>query len=172
MIYIHGFNSGPNTSTAKLLGPNTKCASYKSDKSFFENFESLKKQINSEEILVGTSLGGFYAAMLGIKSILVNPCTFPEKVLVPGYYSNYNNVLEKKFYLSQEVINTYKGTIFPAGVPRLIIIGLNDTLIDPQENIDFWSKRGRVITGNFGHRIKSFEPFKDEMEKFKWYEIF
>ena len=89
ILYIHGFASSPNSRTVRLLELalseyNIIAPEVSSDVQDSINY--INKVINNKEIdlIIGTSLGGFYALScnnIGIPVVVVNPAVNPTQDL-------------------------------------------------------------------------------------------
>ena len=118
LLYIHGIGSGENSRTAQILRENLK--------DFFEIF-SPEIPINPNDaltfiwnlcskenfdIIIGTSLGGFYAMQIGGPfKIIINPAMFPSKDIIKAIgYGEHEFLLERKnkektYIVDDEFIN-------------------------------------------------------------------
>lgn len=119
ILYIHGFGSTGNSFKSEILEknfPNEKVIYPNLEHRPKKDIETLSKIIEkykSEKILlVGTSLGAYYAYLLGrkysVSCALVNPSLEPYETLVKwiGEVKNYNT--DKYFTWSTECINELK----------------------------------------------------------------
>lgn len=96
-IYFHGFNSAPNPESSKIkelekLGA-VEFIRYNSFDSYDAIFESIESQLDQliesdkslDFLLIGTSLGGFWAATMsahtGLAAVLINPSINPANSL-------------------------------------------------------------------------------------------
>ena len=86
LLYLHGFNSSPDSAKAKIFQSFVKKKKSKSllvpdlpisPKETILLLEEIIKAHKKEVSLIGSSLGGFYAAYLAekykLKSVLINP---------------------------------------------------------------------------------------------------
>ncbi len=166
LIYIHGFNSGPSSSSGRKLRetfpdmPVTVLA-YDSALDFpaiFAQLKSAAQKLTAQgpTAMLGSSLGGYYAAQLasdlGLPCVLVNPCNNPPQALKEFVGKNVSFEDEHAWNFTKK-----------APVPRLVIIGRNDILLDPLENAAFWKDYARVAMSDDEHSIASFEPLKQQM---------
>lgn len=186
-FYIHGFNSGKNSSSGKAFKKILRetdplyCLEYDSSSLFKDNLKSLKSQIlslydNDDFILIGTSLGGFYAERLGLElggaihdhigNILINPCNNPKEQLKKFIGKNVSFETGEEWELTEEILNSYdyEDTRFNR-IDRIIVIGTRDTVIDPKSNEDYWDGYG-LVSLIFGgeHQIKDFSFLKYDVE--------
>lgn len=117
-IYLHGFNSAYDPEAQKVrelttIGEVTGIT-YNTFATFQEIFEEISSQVPDRDdiVFVGTSLGGFWAAMMarhfGTPSVIINPCYDPHSML-----RKYVGTLQTNYYtaetnvLTDEVVDTY-----------------------------------------------------------------
>ncbi len=179
LIYIHGFNSGPSSSSGRKLRetfpdmPVTVLA-YDSALDFPAIFAQLKSAAQKlaaqgPTAMLGSSLGGYYAAQLasdlGLPCVLVNPCNNPPQALKEFVGKNVSFEDEHAWIFTKKALESYEPLEATklAPVPRLVIIGRNDILLDPLENAAFWKDYARVAMTDDEHSIASFEPLKQQM---------
>ena len=120
VIYFHGFASGPNTKKVSLLkesGFNVVAPRIDIDPRIAEKYlvdfimDTILDNENERIILVGTSLGGFWAARMNtyfdIETVLINPALTPEKSLKRflGAYTDYDTRETK--VLTSETVSKY-----------------------------------------------------------------
>lgn len=187
IFHVHGFNSGPDSSTGKLIKrefpeANVKSLGYDSSKRFEENFASLISQIGEideeTDIIIGNSLGGYYAAGLSAHficyGVLINPCIYPHKYLSKWIGENVSMEDGHKWVLTQEIVNSYKiiNEIMGQQIPRLVLIGKNDEVLDPQENLIFWKGKAQTIVTNDNHKFKTLLPYKRQIEEIPYFPPF
>lgn len=159
VIYVHGYGSTGNTDTAKnlratLLGefdvisPTYDCSDPLAARDQLTALVDSMKQDNP--IIVGTSLGGFFANLVSrlcdIPVIAVNPSTLPS-----GSLSKYGeNAVALAGYQQLEEQERSQGT----SPRRIVVLGKRDDVVNPHTN-------GATLTGNtetvwldMGHRIE------------------
>lgn len=177
--YIHGFNSGPKTSTLdalkSALGVEVFGLSYKSQFTYYQNIEKLSKQIidlREPCILIGTSLGGFYASRLLINytvagAVMFNPCNFPAEELQQFIGLNTNFSTGEQYELTDCVVDTYSmATEFDLRFvmkPKLVYLANNDELINNTKSESYWNDYAHIEWFEGNHRVTDFSPFKDEI---------
>ena len=167
IIYLHGFNSDGNGSTAMQLKQHYKeniiCPSYD-----YINVDNGYKQLNSiigplsknnDLILCGTSLGGwwtnYFSEKYNIKCILVNPALNPSESLKKfiGITKNFSSGKESPFTLENvKEYAKYKTTESP-NVYKTIFLGAKDTLIDPKITAEYFKNRNVIIDQDEEHRL-------------------
>lgn len=120
-IYIHGFNSGPESRSGKaledLLGQSVTCVKNDYSKTYTDCMTKLRKQIESENYgceplcLMGTSLGGFYALQARIPNVVKvcawNPVIFPALQLAQFVGENIRFTDNQKWTFSRAAQLSY-----------------------------------------------------------------
>lgn len=153
IIYFHGLGSSPESSKVRVLRdrfenvyapsiPVNAGEAVDSLVEFCRNaiLESVEKG-DTKVIFVGTSLGGFWAAMLGdwfdAKQVLINPAMDPveslDKYVGPGYcdWSEQTVVLRP---MTEEIIDSYKRfSTVGALANRHFFIAKNDPVVKPYD---------------------------------------
>lgn len=130
VIYIHGFNSSVNSDTLKLIQqefPSAFGLTYDHcdpENSIKMMVKNLREYSSDNLIIIGSSLGGWYAENLTphiiADFILYNPCTQPDKAL-------------SKFGISQDILLQYKYLTSSKlkQASRNVIISIDDEIINP-----------------------------------------
>jgi predicted esterase YcpF (UPF0227 family) len=117
-------------------------------------------QRETEIILVGTSLGGFWANFFAqkykLKCVLINPSVHPWSSLKKyiGLNINFNSGKEK--VLTSEHVKaykTYESEILP-GVLRYVVLAIEDKQLDYRVAEHLFKASSRIILINGGHRIQ------------------
>lgn len=185
IFYIHGFASGKNSSTGNWIQnnfDNVHLLEYNSAGIYQDNLNSLIKQIknfvNSKEdriLLIGSSLGGFYAAdivgriPIRTKCILINPGINPQESLKQFIGENTNFSTNEKFILTQEVTNSYPPSINKAkftGIDAYVLLGKNDEVLDYRVAENFFKDRSIIEYLNCGHRLNNYNRLKEIISEF------
>lgn len=176
-LYIHGFNSGPSTSSGKKLrecfdGIPVDVLSYDyslESGEIYANLLDMAQKASGVSLIVGGSLGGYYAARLAsdleMPCVLVNPCNNPAKSLAPFVGENISFEDNHAWEFTPGALKSYQplDAARLARVPRLVIIGRNDSLLDPVENAAFWRDHAEVVLTEDEHSIAGFEPFRQKI---------
>lgn len=147
ILYLHGFNSAFDRENEKIAAlaqvDEVMELSYDSYGKFGDVLEFLTGKVTGTTDLkiVGTSLGGFFAAhlgrTLGVGSVIINPCFDPYAMLedyVGKSFVNYKTGEERT--LTPEVGHSYQGRSiegldFPR--PPLVLLDAADELLDSAE---------------------------------------
>ncbi len=187
ILYIHGFNSAGYgekiNHLKKAFGDENVISptlSYDPEKAM-KQLEFLTDAIKDKDdlIIVGTSLGGFYAAYLAYKykvlAVLINPSIDPYTSLSSqvGHQKNYKSDEEyeftkqhleslKKYYVPEEKLKEIKDLIF-------VYLDEEDELLDSKKTKDYYEKHGIYVKmypgGNhrFTHMPELIEDLKQKI---------
>lgn len=173
--YIHGFNSGSNSSSIErlrlALEEEVVALSYDSGISFEENIKSLIEQIDaaSEEdsCIIGTSLGGFYAdkvaSHFGFPCVLFNPVCKPCEELRQFLGENVNFSTHERYSLTEEILSSYEGRDFvdDCGIQRTVFVSTRDEILlnNDTKVSSLYGGLAEIIVIDCPHRIEDFSPF-------------
>ncbi len=173
IAYIHGFNSSPDSNTFKLLRqffPDAQALDYPSSGLFPENLARLQKQARALSIpsgtsliLVGSSLGGFYAsqlsALLGCNCALFNPSVWPAQSLRQFVGPNTYFYGGQHWEFTETMCDSYGifSDVRTAPVKRFLVLGLADTLLNPEEARAYWKNHAAIHETNDGHSLAALD---------------
>jgi len=178
ILYIHGFKSTGNARKAQILRKKfDNVFSYTMPISPYEAIEFLEKNIKKDKIdlIIGSSLGGFYAYVMfkkfGIKTILINPSLKPYETLKNQtgthqrfvtndtfeWTESYNNELEQ---IAKEIEN------IPINENLLnFFIATDDELLEHSEIPVKFNKSNIIYYDNVGHQFTSFLKTINEIKQ-------
>lgn len=127
-------------------------------------------------ILMGSSMGGFYAQFLAAALdvvdgvIMINPALQPQLTLKPYIGTNINMVTGEPFELSRQDFDDlaeYDLGPVPAVKPVLVLLDEGDEVIDYRVAAEFYRNRAEVLIYPGGsHRFEHIEQAIEEIEKF------
>lgn len=188
IIYFHGFSSGKNSQKA------TTIKNYFEDYSIYvpaypshqprQSIEYLQDYLQSHSsdryqgrvMLMGSSLGGFYAQYLAKQFqkvaavVLINPCLQPQVTLASQIGEQMNIVTGETFNFTQEDYTAFdQYDIKPEDVfsPTLVLLDEGDELIDYQVAASKYREKGKVISYPGGdHWFRHLDQALPEIEAF------
>ena len=176
--YIHGFNSGKNSSTGQRLRDALKeeviSLSYDSSKKFEENYISLLEQISERDdfCVIGTSLGAFYANLVasfyGMPCVMFNPVVDASVELFQFLGENENFDSGERYIFSEETLSSYENAnIEVKSIPRTIFVSSEDEVLrdNVQKVMDKYSSYSDIYITGGGHRIVDFTPFVEKIKE-------
>lgn len=130
----------------------------------FDKFAARLK-LHPEAMVVGTSLGGFYAAWLGAEFgrpfIAINPAIAPSKTL-HAYVGHGVNHVGERFELTQDCVKAYEALSFRLDGQGTIVLDMGDEVLDAQATLDF--VRGRLPVVMFDGRSHRFDHMTELIE--------
>ncbi len=174
LIYLHGFASGRQSSTAgKLLSVFAEAVIAE-----YDTLDPLKGEAQlaaliashlpaGEVILVGTSLGGFwaqyFAAKYQLKALLVNPAVHPSATLQQAIGEVTNFSTGAVGCLTAENVARYRRFEDCFGGLLSVLVYTGDELLPYQATVAYFqAHRVQVIAGG-GHRIESIDAVVREV---------
>ncbi len=180
LIYIHGFNSAPNSYKARLTGERMRALGRESDYLVpalphrpAQAMALLRDLVERHPgaALIGSSLGGFYATWLAehyeqyaLRVVLVNPAVRPY-VLLSGYLGAQKNIYTGAAYeLTSQHVDELKALEVATITPEryLLLTRTGDEVLDYRLAVDkYRGARQRVIPGG-DHGFGDFENYLDE----------
>ncbi|PTX43874.1 hypothetical protein IQ03_04791 [Gemmobacter caeni] len=131
----------------------------------FEDYTRVLKQ-RPQALIVGTSLGGFYAAWLGaelgLPFIAINPAVEPSKTL-RAYLGRGVNHVGEHFELTESCVLAYEALSFRLDGCGTISVDLGDEILDAQATLNLVNGRLPVVAFEGGsHR---FDHMEDLIER-------
>lgn len=183
-LYLHGFLSHPNSAKPKLL----REAHEKIGKPFIapelymspEEVAAFLSKLIKEDLeggpvdVIGSSLGGFYAAWAKehlpvVKAVLLNPAlgNWGKVDFQPGWHKV--SGLDREMYVCSEfMIQLEKMLVKDLKKPQdyLSLISLKDKVLDPTQTLDFLKHTKIVKIPDGDHRITDFAPHVEEIMSF------
>jgi predicted esterase YcpF (UPF0227 family) len=180
LIYLHGFNSGFDKNAEKIKSLETvapvvgKTVDYTnpSDVASLEQFIKSKDSTKDEVILIGTSLGGYFARYFAkkfkMRCILLNPALKPESTLSKFLGKNKNYITDKTTELTEkdiEALKKYKVS-GSTGSGMLTILATDDELIDHHDTHKELKKHSDVHHTTGGHRMNDITSQIPKIQKF------
>jgi len=188
IIYLHGFSSTGWGNKSKYIAQHYNGKVFAPDYAahdphnaivFLQHYlEDLKQQNPTESpiLLVGSSMGGFYANWLaqnfGYNCVMINPAITPWLTLADYIGENNKFGTEETFIFTQEMLEASKNYVHdPTNlrkVSRLILLDKGDELIDYRKTEKLFKNIAKIITYENGdHRFSHIEEALPEIIKVK-----
>jgi len=186
IIYLHGFSSVGWGNKSKYIAQHFKGKVFAPDYaahdphnaiSFLQHYlEDLKQQTPTESstLLVGSSMGGFYANWFaqnyGYNCVMINPAITPWLTLTNYIGENVKYGTNEKFIFSKEMLEASKDYAFdPTNsneVSRLVLLDKGDELIDYRKTKTLFKNIAKIITYDDGdHRFSHMKEAFPEILK-------
>jgi len=181
IIYIHGFNSSGQSGKAhelseifvdeQVLAPDLPWQ----PKLAIEMLEALIQSYDDESLLlVGSSLGGYYAQYLGYRFslpvVLINPALHPIPLLLGCVGEQTNYYTQEVYQLTEEAVYYLEHYVVDAVSmknPVLVLLDKGDELIDYQIALKAYHHHGTVKCFEGGsHRFDHLHAAKDLLQAF------
>lgn len=181
ILYIHGFGSSGISSKATILKEELKdfgdvlspSLSYIPDLAI-DTLEQLIVAYKKREdvYLIGTSLGGYFAAYLAdkfdIPAVLINPAVNPQKTLQQYIGKSINYYDNSIFHWNQEHMKQLEKyeIIDVKSDLYLLLLQKGDELLDYQEAIDKFSNSKSIVIDGGSHRFENIENYMRHIHSF------
>lgn len=181
LIYIHGFNSSPESTKAKILTESLAALGMNITRfmvpdlnhdpelamsSLADLIETAQAQ-GEQVYLIGSSLGGFYATYLaeqyGLKAVLINPAIKPYELLKDYLGLNKNIYTGQEYQVTEAHMDQLKRfdiDVVDRPENYLLLVQTNDEVLDyTQATNKFWQSPSVIEYGG-NH---SFEAFQSKL---------
>lgn len=170
IVYLHGFGSNSQTNKVSFLRekfPDHEVIAFDIPPDADDAFEIIRKNLDSlgkDIVLVGTSLGGFWANYFSeyyrLPCLIMNPSTQPWYTLKLSHA--YNMVMGWNESRAESYFK-YAQVSYPH-VKRKVLLDLNDELIDYRISRDFFINSSEIIYSIGGyHRYTHFDILEEEL---------
>ncbi len=146
IIYIHGFNSSGQSGKAKELAemfPEEQVIApdlpWQPEKAMVLLEQLIQRCLDEKVLLIGSSLGGYYAQYLGWRLgypvVLINPALDPVPLLLECVGKQTNYYTQEVYHLTGEaVFSLQRFAVAPGDMkaPVLVLLDKRDEVIDYQ----------------------------------------
>lgn len=183
IFYLHGFRSSPSSIKAQQLlrrmqqlgiGDRLWCPQLPvSPRAAMAWVENRIASCAQPPILVGSSLGGFYATHLAerhaLKAVLINPVVAAQRSLSEFQGVHANLYTGETFEFTAHHVDELR----ELDVPRLtrperylLIVGSADELLDHREALAKYAGARQIVVEGGDHGLIEFERYVDEVLRF------
>jgi predicted esterase YcpF (UPF0227 family) len=182
VLYIHGFNSSPQSRKAQLLKARFE------ERGGIENYfcpqlphrpilamhrleEIIQK--NPEVLVVGSSLGGYYATYLAekfnLKAVLINPAVRPYLLLdaIKGEQRNYHT--GETYELTQQHLDellTLEVAAITVPQRYLLMVETGDEVLDYTQALERYRGVNQIVIKGGDHSFSSFPAYVEPILAF------
>jgi len=177
ILYLHGFAScgegNKSTALKAHFGDNTIDAPDLKP-SPLETIAMLESLLKTSEytLIIGSSLGGFYATYLAekykIKAVLLNPSTQPWETLASyvGWQKRFCD--DKMFEFKSTYIEELKNLLtIPLRGDYLLLLQSEDEVLDYTKAQSLYNKHKVIVEYGGNHRFENIDAYMSMIEKFK-----
>lgn len=176
IIYLPGFNSSPQSEKSAQLKqhfPGLIVASYNTwhpDLSYRQLEALIAPQVQDNLVLIGSSLGGFWAYQFAkryaLKCVLLNPCMTPELTLKPFAGEVENMYSKERGYMPPEELLKYESYRVPGTARCTVLHEKGDELIPYQESVQNFQDNAKLVLLEGGsHRFNNIEAAVREIRE-------
>lgn len=184
IIYLHGFNSSPQSTKARQLEAKLaslgRAAHYgcpalpdRPAQAMALLEEEVRRHAARDVTLVGSSLGGFYSTYLvekyGVRAVLVNPALTPHEGL-QSYLGPQKNLYTGESY---ELTADHLAQLRELHVPcpkRLdqyyVMVTTGDEVLDYRQTIEVFAGARQLVVEGSDHGFAEFERYLDSVITF------
>ncbi len=173
IIYLHGFNSSPQSHKARLfgremarrgLGDRFICPDlpHRPAEAIALVEQEFAKHGADAVTFVGSSLGGFYATYLaekhGTRAVLLNPAVTPQADLESYLGVQRNLYSGKEYELTPAHLAEWRALAVPVTRPEryLLIVETGDEALDYRAAVEKYCGGRQVVVEGGDHTLKSF----------------
>ncbi|MBA4503422.1 YqiA/YcfP family alpha/beta fold hydrolase [Marinobacterium marinum] len=173
IIYVHGFNSSPQSVKAQLLQRAMQGCEWTIRVPALSHWPrqamaQLQAEIdaaNGPVTLVGSSLGGYYSTWLvehnpELRAVLVNPAVYPFRLLEEWLGHNTNLYTADHYELTTEHLAQLKALHCPQlddPSRYLLLVQTADETIDYREAVDKYAACAQFVQPGGSHGFEQFE---------------
>lgn len=179
-MYLHGFNSSPQSHKAQIL------KRYMAERGLGSHFacpalpprpvdainEAEKLMSGIATCLVGSSLGGFYATYLvekhGARAVLINPATEPHLGLRAYLGPQKNLHTGEPYELTEAHLREWRELYTPSITPGryLLIVETGDEVLDYRRALERYAGAESVVIDGGDHSLVSFPAHLPRIVRF------
>jgi predicted esterase YcpF (UPF0227 family) len=173
IIYLHGFNSSPQSHKAQYfaaemarrgLGDRVVCPAlpHRPAEAIALAEREFAKHSAAAVTFVGSSLGGFYATYLaethGTRAVLLNPAVTPQADLESYLGVQRNLYTGDEYLLTPDHLTEWRALAVPVTRPEryLLIVETGDEVLDYRAAVAKYRGARHVVVQGGDHTLKSF----------------
>lgn len=178
ILYLHGFASCGDSNKTKLLKryfDDDKVLAPDLPVDPHEAIDFIRRQIfnNDIDLIIGSSLGGFYATYFteqyGIKTVLINPSTQPFITLAPYIGTNYFWCSGEPFEFTRDNLNAlFEYAVGKLNDPKryLVLLQKGDEVLDYTKAFQKYEGAEFSVEEDGNHRFENLQEYMELIEAF------
>ncbi len=173
LIYLHGFNSSPDSHKAQVLkrymearglGDRYCCPALPplGRRAIAMVEAEITRHPRESVTLVGSSLGGFYASYLAerhdLRAVLINPAVYPHEDLRAYLGVQRNLHTQQPYELTEQHLRQWEKLYLPTVRPQhyLLLVETGDEVLDYREAVKKYAGARQMVIEGGDHSLKSF----------------
>ncbi len=173
LIYLHGFNSSPHSHKAQVLGrfmedcglgAHFACPAlpHQPEQAVAVIDAELARAPKGPVVLVGSSLGGFYATWYaekhGLKAVPINPAIHPHRDLRAFLGMQRNLHSGENYELTEAHLAQWAQLFVPVITPTryLLLVETGDEVLDYREAVERYAGAKQMVVPGGDHTLQSF----------------
>jgi predicted esterase YcpF (UPF0227 family) len=178
-FYLHGFNSGFDPSAKKIrdlsqlgqvVGATVNYLDLKEVISLELKILEAVEQFDGETILVGTSLGGYFARYfsekIGLRAIVMNPAVDPHLSLTRAIGEQTNYFTQQKYVVTPGGVQLLERYQTEHPYDTLMILATDDEVIPYKKAIERYGATSKTVLTTGGHRMEDLNKVLGEIQRF------
>lgn len=183
MIYLHGFNSSPASTKARVLGRYLEGLGFGeryacpalpplAEAALGEVEALMRRDPGAKYCFVGSSLGGFYATHLAEKhdarAVLLNPAIEPHVGLRAFLGPQENLYTRERYELTERHLEQWARLYVPRITPSryLLIVETGDEVLDYRAAVARYEGAEQIVVEGGDHTVRSFEEHLPTIARF------
>lgn len=173
-VYVHGFNSSPKSYKAQQVldcfcqqGAEQQLSVPELSHYPAEAIEQLQTLVQAagKVLLIGSSLGGFYATWLAeryanARAVLVNPAVAPHRLLINMLGETQNYYTGQRYELTHQHMTELEA-LYSAQVSHperlLLLQQQGDETLDYRDAVGYYKASGQIVQPGGSHAFDDFE---------------
>ena len=182
-FYIHGFNSGINSSSVENLRkyisdiiPLEWDCSAECETNISSLIEQIRSHVNYDDFedvtIVGSSMGGYYARRIAeivsdeynVSCVLFNPVTSPSEQIRQFVGHNVNYSTGKSYEFTEEILSSYRDIeVVNKNIPSIVFVSdCDEVLPNNVERVESkYHDSSLIRLIHTAHRIDDYEEYVD-----------
>jgi predicted esterase YcpF (UPF0227 family) len=180
LVYLHGFLSSPQSAKARLLGAAARargarwcCPQLPDDPAAaLELATKLAREAGPAAVLVGSSLGGFYASRIAqehpARLVLLNPAIEPHSL--PAAHCGPQVAADgRTVQVTAAHLESLRGMCCPAPAPAqrtLLVVSEHDEVIEPARMLAHYRGSRSIVLPGQGHAMEGFDQALGDVLQF------
>ena len=183
IVYLHGFNSSPQSHKAQALGRYLQglglgehylCTGLqpRASRAIAEAEGIVKRHRGASICFVGSSLGGYYATYLAerhdAKAVLINPAIDPHLGLRAYLGPQKNLHTGEPYELTEAHLREWKSFYCERITPQryLLLVETGDEVLDYRKAVERYAGAQQVVTQGGDHSLRSFAEHLPRIVRF------